>query len=173
MKSRLGGLLAALAILISACGGGGDSAATSTSSEAAVTGRAQDGDVVGAYYTGTLDDGSEFDSNVGGTPLVFTIGAGQLIAGFENAVRGHSVGDTFTVRLEPADAYGERSEDNIFDLPAEGAPEGLEVGDQVQLSSGATVVVLEINTDTIRVDGNHPLAGEALTFEITIESIER
>lgn len=174
----LGGLVAALSLVVSGCGGGGDSAATSTTAPAsttvAVTDGAQDGDVIGVYYTGTLDDGTEFDSNVGsGSPLVFTLGAGQVIAGFEEAVRDRQIGDSFTVRIEAADAYGERSDDNIFDLPAEGAPPELEVGDRVPLSNGATVTVLAITAETITVDGNHPLAGEALTFEITIDSIDR
>jgi len=176
MKIWPGGLVAALAILLTACGGGGDSAATSTSTTAAsgpVSGPAQDGDLVGLYYTGTLDDGTQFDSNVGGTPLTFVLGSGQVIKGFDDAVRGHSVGDTFTVRIEAADAYGERSDANILDLPAEGAPDGLQVGDTVQLNTGQTVVVVAITADTITVDANPPLAGEALTFEITIDSITR
>ena len=172
MRSRSSGVLAAMTMLIAACGGGGDSAATSTSTPTTMSGPAQDGAVVGVFYTGTLDDGTEFDSNVGGAPLVFTLGTGAVIAGFEDAVRGRSVGETFTVRIEAANAYGERSDANIVDLPAEGAPAGLQVGDSVQLSSGATVVVTAIGTDTITVDTNHPLAGQALTFEITIDSID-
>lgn len=155
-----GGMVAALVLMTAACGGG-DSTATSAS----------DGDTVGVFYRGTLDDGSEFDSNVGGQPLVFVLGQGSLISGFENAVRGLSVGDTVTVRLEPSEAYGERDESLILDLPAEGAPEGLAVGDRVQLTDGTPVVILEIGEETIKVDANHRLAGEALTFEITIESV--
>jgi FKBP-type peptidyl-prolyl cis-trans isomerase 2 len=161
MISR-GGIIAALALIAAACGGGGDSAATSAS----------DGDTVGVFYRGTLDDGSEFDSNVGAEPLVFVLGEGRLISGFENAVRGMSVGETVTVRLEPSEAYGERDESLIVDLPAEGAPDDLAVGDQVTLSDGSRVTILEFGADTIKVDANHPLAGQALTFEITIQSVE-
>jgi len=161
MISR-GGAVAALVLIAAACGGGGDSTATAAS----------DGDTVGVFYTGTLDDGSEFDSNVDGEPLVFVLGEGNLIVGFENAVRGLSVGDTVTVRLEPADAYGERDEARIFDVPAEGAPPGLAVGDQVMLADGSPVIILEIGPEFIKVDANHRLAGQALTFEITIDSIE-
>jgi len=157
-----GGVIAALALITAACGGGGDSPATSAS----------DGDTVGVIYRGTLDDGSEFDSNVGGEPLVFVLGEGSLISGFENAVRGMSVGETVTVRLEPSEAYGERTESLIIDLPAEGAPDGLAVGDQVVLSDGSRVTILELGAETIKVDANHPLAGQALTFEITIQSVE-
>ena len=157
-----GGVIAALALITAACGGGGDSPATSAS----------DGDTVGVIYRGTLDDGSEFDSNVGGEPLVFVLGEGSLISGFENAVRGMSVGETVTVRLEPSEAYGERTESLIIDLPAEGAPDGLAVGDQAQLADGTVVTILEVTEDSITVDANHPLAGQALTFEITIQSVE-
>jgi FKBP-type peptidyl-prolyl cis-trans isomerase 2 len=123
------------------------------------------------YYTGTLDDGSEFDSNVGGEPLVFVLGEGQLIAGFESAVRGLSVGETVTVRMEAADAYGEPDPSLIVDLPSEGAPPDLAIGDQVMLSDGSRVTILAINEDTVTVDANHALAGQALTFEITVDSI--
>jgi FKBP-type peptidyl-prolyl cis-trans isomerase 2 len=160
MTSR-GGLIAALALVAAACGGG-DSTATPAS----------DGDTVGVFYRGTLDDGTEFDSNIGGQPLVFVLGEGSLIDGFENAVRGMAVGETVTVRLQPAEAYGERDESRILELPAEGAPEGLIVGQRVQFGSGGAGTILEITEDFITVDTNHQLAGQALTFEITIESID-
>lgn len=163
--NRRRGFLAALtiSILIAAACGGGDG----SSSQAA-----EDGDTVSVFYTGTLDDGSEFDSNVGGSPLVFTLGEGSLIDGFENAVRGKRVGETLTVRLEPADAYGEWSQDNVFDVPAEGAPEGLQVGDTATLQGGIPVTIVAISETAITVDANHPLAGEALTFEIEIVDIQ-
>lgn len=160
MTSR-GGLVAALALVAAACGGGGDSTATTAS----------DGDTVGVFYRGTLDDGTEFDSNVGGQPLVFVLGSGQLIQGFDNAVRGMAVGETVTVRLEPAEAYGEYDETLIVEVPAEGAPEGLVVGQRVQFGAGGAGTILEITEEFITVDANHQLAGQALTFEITIESI--
>lgn len=160
MTSR-GGLVVALALVAAACGGGGDSTAT-----------ASDGDTIGVFYRGTLDDGTEFDSNIGEQPLVFVLGAGNLIVGFEDAVRGKSVGETITVRLEPAEAYGERDESRIIEVPAEGAPEGLVVGQRVQFGSGGAGTILAITEDFITVDTNHQLAGQALTFEITIESIE-
>ena len=161
MISR-GGVIAVLALITAACGGGGNSTAT-----------AADGDTVGVFYTGTLDDGSQFDSNVGGEPLVFVVGEGQVIDGFDSAVLGMAIADTKTVRLEPSEAYGEPNPELIIDLPSEGAPPDLAVGDQVMLSDGSRVTILVIGEDTITVDANHPLAGEALTFEITIESIEK
>ena len=72
---------------------------------------AADGDTASVHYTGTLDDGSEFDSSRERESLSFTLGEGSLISGFEDAVRGMAIGDTVTVRIEPVDAYGERSDE--------------------------------------------------------------
>ncbi len=76
------------------------------------------------------------------------------------------------MRIEPADAYGERTDAAIIDVPADSAPEGLEVGDQVQLGNGQPGTVIEITDETITIDANHPLAGQALTFEIELVSID-
>ncbi|HSM02935.1 MAG TPA: FKBP-type peptidyl-prolyl cis-trans isomerase [Acidimicrobiia bacterium] len=160
---RRGGVIAVLALIAAACGGGGDSAATTVSN----------GDTVGVWYRGTLDDGTEFDSNLGRSPLEFVVGEGRVIDGFDSAVIGMAVGETKTVRLEPSEAYGESDPSLIVELSSEGAPEGIAVGDQVMLSNGSQVTVLEVGDDTITVDANPPLAGQALTFEITIESIEK
>jgi FKBP-type peptidyl-prolyl cis-trans isomerase 2 len=164
--------LVLVSLFVAAGAACGDDPATTTKLEPAAGGPVVDGDTVSVFYTGTLDDGTQFDSNVGGSPLTFVVGSGQVIAGFDDAVRGLSIGDSVIVRIEPADAYGEYSEDNFLELPAEGAPEGLQVGDEVTLSNGARVVILELDGDTITVDANHPLAGEALTFEIELVAIE-
>ena len=132
---------------------------------------ARDTDLVEVHYTGTLDDGSEFDSSRGGTPLQFVVGAGQVIPGFDQAVRGLAIGDSRTVRIPPEDAYGEYDPAFILEFPADGAPEGLAAGDQVTLTNGQRAVVLEVTADTVTIDANHPLAGEALTFEIELVSI--
>ena len=176
-----------LAALLAACGGDDDDAtpeATATASGTATAdatstpgssdgggGVAEDGDTVRVHYTGTLDSGEEFDSSRGRDPLEFTIGAQDVISGFENAVRGLAVGESVTVRLEPADAYGERDESLVVEIPADQAPEGLEVGQQVQFTNGAVATVTEIGDDTITVDQNHPLAGQVLTFEIELVEI--
>jgi peptidylprolyl isomerase len=130
-----------------------------------------DGDQVAVHYRGTLDDGSEFDSSAGRDPLEFEVGSGQVIAGFDDAVRGLAVGDSVTVRIPPEDAYGPRTDDAIIEVPADQAPEGLQVGDQVQLATGARATVLEVRDDVVVIDVNHPLAGEALTFEIELVAI--
>lgn len=128
--------------------------------------------MVAVNYRGTLDDGSEFDSSYGKQPLSFTIGEGQLIPGFENAVKGLKVGDKVNVRLEAADAYGEKSDEMIFSVPRDQAPEGLQAGEQVQLSNGMPATIIEVNAEVVRIDANHPLAGKALTFAIEVVSIE-
>ena len=132
---------------------------------------ASDGDTVAVHYRGTLDDGSEFDSSEGRDPLTFVVGSGQVIAGFDDAVRGLAVGESRTVRIEPEDAYGEYTEEAVIDFPADSAPEGLQVGDAVTLGNGGRGTVLEITDEFVKIDANHPLAGEALTFDIELVSI--
>ena len=133
---------------------------------------ASDGDTVAVNYRGTLDDGTEFDSSEGREPLTFVVGSGQVITGFDDAVRGLAVGESRTVRIEPQDAYGEYTEEAVIDFPADSAPEGLQVGDAVTLGNGGRGTVLEITDEFVKIDANHPLAGEALTFEIELVSIE-
>ena len=133
---------------------------------------ARDGDQVRVHYHGTLADGSVFDSSRRGTPFPFQVGSSGAIAGFDNAVRGLAVGESVTVTIPPAEAYGERSGELVLEIPAGGAPEGLAVGDQVRLGNGAQAVVLAISDEFVTVDANHRLAGLALTFEIELVSIE-
>ena len=179
--SRLIPVLVLLAL--AACGGGESATVEETATPAPVTGTvvatsepgggervAQDGDSVLVHYHGTLDDGSVFDSSRERDPLGFVVGSGGVIAGFDNAVRGLAVGDSVTVRMEPADAYGERDESMILEFPRSDAPEGLSVGDQVAVS-GRPATVLEVTDEIVRIDANHELAGQALTFEIELVSI--
>lgn len=134
----------------------------------------QDGDAVEAHYVGTLDDGSQFDSSRDrGVPFAFTVGTGQVIGGFDEAVRGGKVGDVITVRIEPADAYGEWSEDNVFDVPFNAEQGDVKAGDEVFLTNGQPAVVVEVTEETVTLDTNHTLAGQALTFEIEILAVTR
>jgi peptidylprolyl isomerase len=133
---------------------------------------AANGDTVQVHYHGTLDSGEVFDSSREREPLSFTVGSGQLIAGFDRAVVGLAVGESVTVRLEPAEAYGERDDRNVLTLPRAGAPADLTVGGRVQLGNDAQATVVELTDDEVRVDANHPLAGMALTFEIELVAIE-
>ncbi|NNC39297.1 MAG: peptidylprolyl isomerase [Acidimicrobiia bacterium] len=129
------------------------------------------GDRVMVHYTGTLDDGSEFDSSQGRDPLEFEVGAAQVIPGFEKAVEVLSVGESTTFRLEPGDAYGEARDDLVFEVPQANAPDGLTVGDSVQLATGQPATVLAVSEQTVKIDANHPLAGQALTFSVELMSV--
>ncbi len=131
---------------------------------------AADGDTVAVHYTGTLDDGSQFDSSAGREPLEFVVGSGQVISGFDEAVRGLEVGASRTVRMEPADAYGEVRDDLVVSVPADQAPPGLNVGDQVA-AGGRPATVVAIDDDSVTIDANHQLAGEALTFAVELVAI--
>lgn len=138
-----------------------------------------DGKKVSVHYVGTLDDGTKFDSSRDrGEPLEFVCMAGQMIPGFDAAVRDMAVGETVNIRLEPADAYGERDEDLIQAIPRANIPgaDSLEVGAQVMLSSPDGRVfqakVAEVDESTITFDLNHEMAGKALNFEIELLSAE-
>ena len=138
---------------------------------------AQAGDTVRVHYTGTLDDGTVFDSSTGREPLEFTLGEGRVIAGFEEAVTGMEVGETKTSRIDADEAYGPRREDLLLDVPREQIPSeiDLQVGQQLTLQQpngqAVPVTVAEFSDETVTLDANHPLAGEALTFELTLVEI--
>ena len=133
---------------------------------------AEVGDAIAVHYTGTLDNGDVFDtSRDGDPPLEFMLGSGQMIPGFEKAVRGMAIGEIKKIRLSPNDAYGELDDDLILEMPREGAPVGLQVGDSVRLANGMPVTIIEITNESVVIDANHRLAGQALTFEIEIMSI--
>ena len=138
---------------------------------------AKSGDTVQIHYTGTLDDGTQFDSSEGRDPLEFTVGSGQVIPGFDKAVEGMAVGDQKKVRIEAEDAYGEPSDQMIQEVPKSALPDDLEpkegMGLQARGQDGRVInlTVTEVGDETITVDGNHPLAGKPLTFDIELVSI--
>jgi FKBP-type peptidyl-prolyl cis-trans isomerase 2 len=131
----------------------------------------ESGDTVHVHYTGRLDDGTQFDSSRGRDPLSFTLGAGQVIAGFDKAVADLGVGESTTVRLEPSEAYGEVDPDLVISMARPAEPADLAEGLQVQLSNGARATITEVTDDTVVLDANHPLAGEALTFDLELVSV--
>jgi len=139
--------------------------------------QAKSGDTVTIHYTGTLDDGTEFDSSAGGDPLQFTLGSEQVIPGFSKAVEGMAVGDSKTVNIPPEQAYGPRHEQMVQEVPRTVLPEDLEPKEGMALQArnqeGGTVnlVVTAVSDDSITVDGNHPLAGKALNFDIELVNI--
>lgn len=139
--------------------------------------QAKAGDTVKIHYTGTLDDGSQFDSSAGRDPLEFTLGSGQVIPGFDKAVEGMAVGDTKTVNIPPEDAYGPRHDGMIQEVPKSALPDNLEpevgMGLQARRPDGGMLdlTVTEVGEESITVDGNHPLAGEALNFDLELVEI--
>ncbi|MDD5338382.1 MAG: peptidylprolyl isomerase [Dehalococcoidales bacterium] len=138
---------------------------------------AEEGDSVTVHYTGSLEDGTVFDSSVGKDPLTFTIGAGTVITGFDAAVRGMKVGETKTVTLTPDQAYGEYNDGLIITLEISQIPSSinLELGENIPLQNNAGQVfvgkIIGIGLTTITVDANHELAGRTLIFEIELVSI--
>lgn len=135
------------------------------------------GDTVFVHYTGTLDDGTEFDSSRGRDPLEFVLGGGMIIPGFESAVEGKDVGDKVCVRIPPAEAYGERDTGMILIVPRAEVPDHIvpEKGMQLQITleqGELDVVVSRIADQEIELDGNHPLAGRTLNFDIEVVAVK-
>ncbi len=136
------------------------------------------GDTVAINYTGTLTDGTVFDSSDGRAPLEFVVGSGQIIPGLDRALPGMSVGDKKQVHVDCAEAYGPVNPQMQQSVPREGIPDNipLEIGLQlqVQTSEGQAlpVTVVEIDEATVTLDANHPLAGKDLNFDIELLRIE-
>lgn len=139
--------------------------------------QAKAGDTVRIHYTGKLDDGTQFDSSQGRDPLEFAVGSGQVIPGFDRAVEGMTVGENKSVRLAAEDAYGPRHDELVQEVPRNALPEGMEpeVGMPLEArgSDGQTMrlTVTGLADESITVDGNHPLAGQALNFDIELVEI--
>ena len=135
------------------------------------------GDVIKVHYTGKLTTGEQFDSSAGREPLEFTVGAGQMIKGFDAAMPGMTIGEKKTINIAPEDAYGPRSEEAIIQFPRENVPADmqLELGMTLTLSNQMgqpfPVVVVEIKDDVIVLDANHFLAGQELIFDIELVEI--
>ena len=139
--------------------------------------RASAGDTVRVHYTGTLADGSVFDSSRGREPLEFTLGEGRVIAGFDAAVSGMTPGEERQVIIAATEAYGEHRPELVFTVPRDQFPEGMEpqIGLEVQLTQGdqrAIARISEIAADSVTLDANHPLAGRDLTFDLQLVAID-
>ena len=139
---------------------------------------AKNGDTVLVHYTGTLADGTEFDSSRDGEPLESVLGQQMLIPGFENALIGMEEGERKTVTIPPEDAYGEPIEDLVLTLPRSEVPPHItaEIGTMVRLTAEddqeIDAIIVDVTDENIVLDANHPLAGEALTFELELISIK-
>jgi peptidylprolyl isomerase len=137
---------------------------------------AQAGDNVTVDYTGKLNTGEIFDSSVGRGPLMFTLGDGSMIPGFEQAIYGMKPNENKTFTIAAADAYGPRVEELVQEIPKEKIqlPEGVEIKEGDQLFNGLyQVTVLKVGTENVTIDNNHPLAGKDLTFDITLTGLEK
>jgi peptidylprolyl isomerase len=138
----------------------------------------QDGSTVRVHYRGTLDDGTEFDnSHQRGEPLEFTIGSGQVISGFDEAVKGMDAGGTVKVTIPADNAYGPRHPEAIQEVPLDVLPEGACEGAMIQgMTEDGRPLAGTIETmgdANARIDFNHPLAGEDLTFELELVDVEQ
>ncbi len=139
--------------------------------------QAKTGDTARIHYTGTLTDGTQFDSSEGRDPLEFEIGSGQIIQGLDSAISGMEVGEKKTVNVPCLEAYGPIQPGMRQPVPRKSIPEDipLEVGMQLQMQSSEgqvlSVTVVEIGDEDVMLDGNHPLAGQDLVFEIELVSL--
>lgn len=138
--------------------------------------KAKQGDTVRVHYTGTLGNGDEFDSSRDHDPLTFTLGAGAVIPGFDDAVEGMKVGDEKRVTIEPDEAYGPRRDELTLRVPRSELPADLDLhaGAQLRMEQGDQVMVVtvrELDDESVLLDANHPLAGEPLTFALRLVDI--
>jgi peptidylprolyl isomerase len=138
---------------------------------------AKKGDTVAVHYTGTLGDGTVFDSSKERDPLEFTLGSGQVIPGFDAAVEGLAAGESVKATIPCEQAYGERDDELAIETPREHIPAEvkLEVGRRLQARSAegqvTRVTVTKVTEESVTLDANHPLAGQDLTFEIELVEI--
>ncbi|MDX1503255.1 MAG: peptidylprolyl isomerase [Thermoanaerobaculia bacterium] len=135
------------------------------------------GSTVSIHYTLTLEDGTTAESSVGGEPLTYTHGAGQLLPRLEEALEGRAEGDELRVELSPADGYGEPQEAALQEFDLERVPEDSRAVGTLLLASdpegnSQQVRVAEVREDTVILDFNHPLAGERLTFDLEVVAVE-
>lgn len=139
--------------------------------------QAKQGDTVKVHYTGKFEDGTVFDTSIDRDPLLFTIGSGQILQGFEEAVVGMNSGESKTATIPADKAYGPHHKEMVLVVARNQFPENLKlnIGDQLELSrkDGETVIVTIANIaeSTVTLDANHPLAGKDLTFDIQLVEI--
>jgi peptidylprolyl isomerase len=139
--------------------------------------QAKSGDTVRVHYTGTLDDGTTFDSSQGREPLEFTLGEGAVISGFEEVVTGMAVGENKQATIPADQAYGQHDPAMVHEVPRAEIPAEvtLEVGGQLQATDGAgrthLLTVADLSEETVTLDANHPLAGKDLNFDIELVEI--
>lgn len=138
---------------------------------------AKEGDTVHVHYTGSLEDGQVFDSSTDRDPLSFTIGSGQVIPGFEEAIIGMNLNDKKNVTIPVDKAYGQRNEELVLTVPRDQVPPDItpEVGLKLQMqgpgNQPVVVVITEVEEENVMLDANPPLAGKDLIFDIELVKI--
>lgn len=139
--------------------------------------QAKTGDTVKVHFTGTLSDGTQFASSRGHEPLAITLGEGRVISGLESAVAGMTVGATKTVTVPAAQAYGPRHDHLAQEIPRAVIPDDIELAPGLVLNAqgpegqAVSFTVVAFDDDTVAIDGNHPLAGEDLTFVLELMEV--
>lgn len=138
--------------------------------------KAKKGDTVKVHYTGTLEDGTVFDSSENKDPLKFELGGGQLIPGFDAAVDGMSAGESCKISIKSEEAYGPHRPEMVMEVPRTQLPSEMEPEVGMRLQAGNeeeqfVVTVTQVGEEKVTLDANHPLAGQDLNFEITLVEI--
>jgi FKBP-type peptidyl-prolyl cis-trans isomerase SlyD len=137
----------------------------------------QNNSAVSFHYKLTDDDGINIDSSEGKEPLDYLHGAGNIIPGLEKALEGKTIGDSLTVAVSAAEGYGEVQKELIQEVPKEAfqGVDNIEVGMQFEAQTGqggtVPVTVIAVTDEIVTVDGNHPLAGKNLNFDVSIEEV--
>ena len=141
--------------------------------------KAEKGDVVQVHYTGTLTDGSVFDSSKDRAPLGFTVGAGQMIPGFDAGVLGMAEGESKRIEIPADQAYGPFRDDLVMEVsldqfPPEADPKvGMRYRFQTEDGHAMVLAVTGVGEGTVVLDGNHELAGQDLVFDVTLVSVKK
>ena len=140
--------------------------------------KVENGNTVSVHYCGTLEDGTEFDNSyTRGEPITFQVGAGQMISGFDAAIPGMVVGESKNINIVSDDAYGDRNEENVQNVPLTAFPEGFDftegsmVRGQHQAGQSFMAKIVSCNDTDVTLDLNHPLAGQDLNFKIELVDI--
>jgi peptidylprolyl isomerase len=140
--------------------------------------KAENGNTVKVHYTGKLDDGTVFDSSREGDPLEFTVGSGHVIKGFDEAISGMKVGEQKAVNIPAAEAYGPVRDEMVLTIKRDQLPKNIELKEGLHLQmtqpNGAifNVMVTNLAEDSVTLDGNHPLAGKDLNFDIELVEVK-
>ncbi|THK36089.1 peptidylprolyl isomerase [Ensifer sp. MPMI2T] len=135
----------------------------------------KNGDVVRIHYTAKLTDGTAVESSQGREPLEFQVGAGQIIPGLDREISGMAIGEMNTVAIPAEEAYGPHDDAQVQTVPRSAVPDGVEIGTKLQGTTAdgrrMAFTVTGVDDERVTVDGNHPLAGQDLVFDVTVVEI--